>query len=285
MSGSRFGHRKEMTSYEDDEDREAQKKLGKDDEEADDELEDSDQEGTERTPASSDNKTGRSKRDLPTVTDDEDDDDIVEDVAVGISIDRKTNTLILRPLTVDPSARPLLMVGLVEKAAEKTLVRSRQKISEAYISDEDGGRGRCLQTAGVNFTEFWRLDRVDHNRLMSNDTWAVRCAYGVEAARANIVDQIRSVFGVYGIEVDPRHLSLIADYMTYDGGYRAMNRIGMADASSSFLQMSFETTANFMVEAALNKRMEHMESPSANIVMGRPVRHGTGAFECLVKAY
>ena len=99
----------------------------------------------------------------------------------------------------------------------------------------------------------------------------------------NIVDQIKGVFAVYGIEVDPRHLSLIADYMTFDGGYKAMNRIGMADSSSPFLQMSFETTANFMVEAAIHGASEPMQSPSANIVVGRPIRHGTGAFECFAK--
>ena len=65
------------------------------------------------------------------------------------------------------------------------------------------------------------------------------------------IDQIRSVFGAYGIEVDPRHLTLIADYMTYEGGYKAMNRIGMEEMSSTLLQMSFETTAHFLTQAAL----------------------------------
>lgn len=201
----------------------------------------------------------------------------------AVKIDRRRNILILRPLRVDPSTRPLLMVGLVDRAAAKTLVRSRPKIDAGFVNDEDG-RGRCLQTAGCNFEELWKLRQVDHNRLLSNDIWAVRCFYGVEAARMSIVDQIRGVFAVYGISVDPRHLSLIADYMTYDGGYKAMNRIGMADASSSFLQMSYETTAGFMIDAALNNRDEPMESPSANIVLGRPIKHGTGAFECIVKA-
>ena len=81
-----------------------------------------------------------------------------------------------------------------------------------------------------------------------------------------------------------RHLSLIADYMTFDGGYKAMNRIGMADSSSPFLQMSFETTANFMVDAAVHGEEDLAQSPSSNIVIGRPIRHGTGAFDCLVKS-
>ena len=80
---------------------------------------------------------------------------------------------------------------------------------------------------------------------MSNDIWAVKCAYGVEAARMSIVDQIRGVFAVYGICVDQRHLPLITDYMNYDGGFKAMHRIGMADASSSFLTDEFRNNCKF----------------------------------------
>mmetsp|Transcript_27715 Transcript_27715/g.66796 ORF Transcript_27715/g.66796 Transcript_27715/m.66796 type:complete len:1765 (-) Transcript_27715:143-5437(-) len=197
-------------------------------------------------------------------------------------VDSKTNTIHLAPFKVDPSARALLMVGLVEQAARKVLVRSKKKIDEAFINDEEG-RGRCLQTAGINFEEMWKLENVDHSRLMSNDIWAIRCSYGVEAARNNIVEQIRSVFGVYGIEVDPRHLSLIGDYMTFGGDYTAMNRTGMREMSSPFLQMSFETTAQFLTQAALMGNGDQLNSPSANIVVGRPVRHGTGAFTLMVK--
>lgn len=202
-----------------------------------------------------------------------------------VKIDNERNALVLAPLTVNPTSRPLLMVGLVERAATSTLVRSKRNIQQAYINDETKERGRCFQTAGVNFAEIWKLDpsKVKHNMLASNDIWAICCAYGVEAARLNIVEQIRSVFGAYGISVDPRHLSLIADYMTFEGGYKAMNRIGMNDCNSPFLQMSFETTANFMLDAALGQQTEHLLSPSANIVLGRPIRHGTGAFDLIAK--
>jgi DNA-directed RNA polymerase I subunit RPA1 len=98
------------------------------------------------------------------------------------------------------------------------------------------------------------------------------------------LQQIRSVFGAYGIEVDARHLTLIADYMTYDGGFKPMSRIGMEDCSSVLLQMSFETTSQFLNKAALRQAKDELESPSANIVLGRPVRHGTGAFALLAKS-
>lgn len=259
VSASKFGRKKEMDSYGemDEDEKKIQRSLVED--------------GESSEP--------------PAITDDEDEGQVSEpqDALNAVRVDRKRNCLVLQALRVDPSARPLLMVGLVERAATKTLVRTRPAIECGYINEEDG-RGRCLQTAGCNFEEIWKLRQVDHDKLMSNDIWAVRCSYGVEAARMSIVEQIRGVFAVYGISVDPRHLTLIADYMTYDGGYKAMNRIGMADASSSFLQMSFETTAQFMIDAAMNNRDEPMNSPSANIVLGRPIKHGTGAFECIVKA-
>jgi hypothetical protein len=44
----------------------------------------------------------------------------------------------------------------------------------------------------------------------------------VEAARATILSEVSSVFGAYGIAVDQRHLSLIADFMTFHGGYRSV---------------------------------------------------------------
>jgi DNA-directed RNA polymerase I subunit RPA1 len=262
VTASRYGHKKEIASY--------------------GEMDDEDQQIVAKQ-NEIDSTTEESHS--PEVTDDEGNmgqETEKYDNFNSVKIDRSNNALILQPLRVDPSNRPLLMVGIVERAASKTLVHSTPKIEAGFINDEEN-RGRCLQTAGCNFEEIWKLDEVKHDELSSNDIWAVRCAYGVEAARMSIVDQIRGVFAVYGIEVDKRHLTLIADYMTYDGDFKPMNRIGMADASSSFLQMSFETTANFMIEAAMNNKEEAMMSPSANIVLGRPIRHGTGAFECLAR--
>ena len=97
---------------------------------------------------------------------------------------------------------------------------------------------------------------------MSNDTWAIRATYGVEVARRNIVLQIRAVFSVYSIKIDTRHLNLIADYMTFNGGYRAMNRNGIAERESSFLKMSVESTVTYFMDATANNHRDELTSPS-----------------------
>lgn len=54
---------------------------------------------------------------------------------------------------------------------------------------------------------------VDINQIKSNNIHAVLTTYGVEAARATIVQEIATVFALYSINVNVRHLMLIADYM------------------------------------------------------------------------
>jgi len=92
--------------------------------------------------------------------------------------------------------------------------------------------------------------------------------YGVEAGRGNIVKEIRTVFGMYGIEVNYRHLSLVADFITFNGEYRACNRIGMEEASSPFLKMSFETTMKYLIGSCLTKDTDDLSAPSSSIVLG-----------------
>ena len=49
--------------------------------------------------------------------------------------------------------------------------------------------------------------------MYSNDIYSGLVTYGVEMARAVILKEVQGVFGAYNIDVDVRHLELIADYM------------------------------------------------------------------------
>lgn len=93
------------------------------------------------------------------------------------------------------------------------------------------------------------------------------------------------MFRVYGIAVDYRHLSLIADYMTFDGTYKPFNRIGIEANSSPFQKMSFETTMHFLKSATIAGDIDPIKSPSACLVAGRVVNGGTGCFELLQTLY
>ena len=117
---------------------------------------------------------------------------------------------------------------------------------------------------------------IDHANIHSNDIGAILRHYGVEAARASIVREIAAVFGVYGISVDQRHLSLIADYMTSGGSYRPFNRQGMETATASpLLKMTFETTVVYLINSAVLGDWDKLTISSSKISHGitRSIRH------------
>jgi DNA-directed RNA polymerase I subunit RPA1 len=80
-----------------------------------------------------------------------------------------------------------------------------------------------------------------------------------------------------------RHLTLIADYMTFGGGYKPFNRMGLDANVSPFLKMSFEQTCVFLTKATLEGDADRLETPSARLVMGRSVNGGTGSFDVLTQ--
>lgn len=114
-----------------------------------------------------------------------------------------------------------------------------------------------------------------HNSLMCNWSLMSLVVFSV------FMQEISSVFKVYGITVDYRHLALIADYMTFEGSYKPFNRIGMEANSSPFQKMSFETTMHFLKGATVAGDTDTLKSPSACLVAGRVVHGGTGCFELL----
>ncbi|KAJ3708139.1 hypothetical protein LUZ61_011844 [Rhynchospora tenuis] len=180
----------------------------------------------------------------------------------------------------------VLLTEIAQRTAKSIYVRSCKNIERCSVADPETKDGPpTLQTAGVNFDAFWNLEEyLDINRLTTNNIHQMLTTYGVEAARATILQEVSSVFNAYGIGVNKRHLTLIADFMTFDGGYRAMNRIGMGEyCTSPFGKMTFETATKFIVESALRGDIDRIESPSASVCLGQPIKMGTGVFDLFQK--
>merc|ERR1712100_851400 len=235
---------------------------------------------------------------------DEEDDDIMEDVKINVSssskkettkkatkkvgvnaafrnlrylrtynCDYKSNKLTIE-LHIPASDKKLLMVSLVERIADSFVVNSVKGIEQAYIENKEGRF--YIITNGVNIQEIWNFeDVIDIHNIKCNHIHKIRDIYGIEAARGCLISEIKQVFGAYGIKVDPRRLSLVADYMTFSGEYKACNRVHMDAKASPWLKMSFETTMKFLSETALSGGFDPIRSPSASLVVGNPACVGT----------
>lgn len=176
-----------------------------------------------------------------------------------------------------------LLLDVIERISGDVVIRQIPGLQRAHlIPPEQDGQLYTISTEGINFSGILStlpLQALDHTATTCNSIHAILTTYGVEAARASIVLEISAVFAVYGISIDPRHLALIADYMTQEGGYRAFNRSGMETVASPFLKMTFETTVQYLKNATLIGETDELISPASRIVLGQPVALGTGAFE------
>ncbi|KAK4790310.1 hypothetical protein SAY86_017614 [Trapa natans] len=200
----------------------------------------------------------------------------------------------------------ILLAQIAQKVAKRVYIRSCGNIESCqvitckesqviYYGDDPKVREEinlrdkelipAIQTNGLDFAAIWQLqDKLETSYIYSNDISIMLTTYGVEAARETIMREVQNVFKSYGISVDIRHLTLIADYMTQSGGYRAMSRIGgIAESVSPFGKMSFETAAKFIVEAAFHGEVDNLETPSSRICLGLPVKMGTGSFDLFQK--
>ena len=111
--------------------------------------------------------------------------------------------------------KKLLMVNLVSAVAPTCVLHEIKGIDRVFMSEDEKGTPQ-VATEGVNLKGIWEYaDLIDVNSIYSNDIGAILRTYGVEAARMAIIQEISGVFGAYGIDVDRRHLTIIADYMVY----------------------------------------------------------------------
>lgn len=176
-----------------------------------------------------------------------------------------------------------MLSSILKELAQKAVIHEVSNIKRAIIY-KNNDNVVVLKTDGINMKEICKYNTIlEVNRLYSNDIHAIAQTYGIEAANKVIVREVTNVFNVYGITVDYRHLSLIADYMTFDGTFQPLSRKGMESSSSPLQQMSFESSLQFLRNATGFGNTDKLNSPSSRLMVGLPVRNGTGSFDLLTK--
>ena len=184
-------------------------------------------------------------------------------------------------LSFGVSRKTVDMSNVVRKSAERAVLHEIKNIKRGIIVQNEKSED-CLQTDGVNIDAMFKHEEsLDLNRLYCNHIHEMARYYGIEAANKTIVKEIVNVFKAYGIDVDKRHLNLVADYMTFDGSYRPFNRIGIENNPSPLQQMTFETAIGFLRSATLAGKCDTLDSPSSRLVIGKPCNGGTGSFNVM----
>ena len=139
-------------------------------------------------------------------------------------------------------------------------------------------------TAGSNLSDVLQLEEVDAYRTTTNNIFEIEQVLGIEAARQSIVNEIFKVIESQGLNVDVRHIMLVADTMCVSGTVKGITRYGViSDKSSVLARASFETPIKHIINAALVGEVDNLDSVVENVMINQCVPIGTGLPSLVVK--
>ena len=186
---------------------------------------------------------------------------------------RKTS----RSKTAEDSGDMLLRANFLRRVLPAVPISGYPEATRAIIQTSEQSTHQVL-VEGYGLRDCMTTEGVIGIKARSNNVMECRDVLGIEAARTTIADEISQVMGDMGI--DPRHMQLLADVMTYKGEVLGITRFGLSKMRDSVLQLaSFEKTPDHLFEAAAGMKTDQIEGVSECIIMGQTMAVGTGAFQ------
>lgn len=200
--------------------------------------------------------------------------DIMKEIKT-VEAKSKTHSITVKPKNEEVTIKELqkLRAKLLE-----THIKGIKGITQAIISEEENEW--VIKTLGTNLAKILAFEGVDASRTTTNDIHEVAKVLGIEAARAAIVREALATLGGQGLDVDVRHILLIADVMTVDGIIRPIGRYGVAGSKGSLLaRANFEETIKHLTNGSLAGETDKLESIVENVMINQVVPIGTGMFD------
>ncbi|KAH7082572.1 hypothetical protein BKA63DRAFT_501235 [Paraphoma chrysanthemicola] len=191
-----------------------------------------------------------------------------------------------RPVKVSKNQKEFFeRVQQVKALIPDVVIKGYSDCTRAIIRKEtkpnDKGEYECeLLVEGYGLKDCLTTPGIEPYKTMSNHVMEVRTVLGIEAARATIMREIKAVMS--NMDIDPRHMALLADVMTFKGDVYGITRFGLQKTRDSVLQLaSFEKTPDHLFEAAARGKTDTIDGVSESIIMGQSMKLGTGALQVI----
>ena len=173
------------------------------------------------------------------------------------------------------------LLQIVEKVRFMT-IKGIDGIKRVVVRKE--GDEYVLYTEGSSLKKVLQLEGIDHTRTKTNNTNEMADVFGIEAARNSIIEEAMDTLREQGLNVDVRHIMLVADMMTIEGDVKQIGRHGIAGEKTSVLsRAAFEVTVNHLLDAAIRGEVDELSGVTENVIVGQPILLGTGDVRLIAK--
>ena len=206
-------------------------------------------------------------------------DEVRKKVKASLGTDVETDGNTLR---VKPKVNSLRMLRRLTNRAKSLPIRGVERIRRCVVLK--GKDGFFIRTAGSNISGIMKAEGVDSTRVYTNDVKEVERMLGIEAARNSLVRELKQVLDTQGLNVDIRHIMLLADAMTMNGQIKSIGRHGLSGQKAGVLaRAAFEETVKHLVNAAISAEEDRLIGVTENIIVGQTVPLGTGLVKLKMK--
>jgi DNA-directed RNA polymerase subunit A' len=157
-------------------------------------------------------------------------------------------------------------------------------IKRVLVTEESGEW--VIRTDGSNLSKVLEVIGVDTSRTSTNNIHEIAKTLGVEASRNALVNEAKGVLEDQGLDVDVRHVMLVADMMTTTGDVQQIGRHGISGKKASVLaRAAFEITVPNIVEAAVKGESDPLAGVTENVIVGQSIPIGTGLVELYMSTF
>lgn len=214
--------------------------------------------------------------------------DVVEALSKGKVLAGRVRVDEEDPLTLIVEVpRPHAHISKILKFRErllKTRIKGVKGIKKVILqrrySPSTGKYEYVLLTEGSNLAEVLGIPQVDHRRTRTNDIHEIERVLGIEAARHALINEMMNTLREQGLEVDIRHVMLVADLMTWSGVVRQIGRHGVVGEKKSVLaRAAFEITTKQLFDASAAGEFDSLQGVAENIIIGQLIPFGTSMVE------
>jgi DNA-directed RNA polymerase subunit A' len=163
-------------------------------------------------------------------------------------------------------------------------VKGVADIKRVLVTEENGEW--VIRTDGSNLSKVLEIAGVDTSRVTTNNVHEIAKTLGIEASRNALMHEAKGVLEEQGLDVDVRHVMLVADMMASTGEVQQIGRHGISGKKSSVLaRAAFEITVPNIVEAAVKGESDPLAGVTENVIVGQSIPIGTGLVELYMSTF
>lgn len=182
---------------------------------------------------------------------------------------------------VYPANDTLAELQRLSEKIREVRVKGINDVTHVVIRKEPDGY--VLYTEGSNLQDALEIEGVNPHKIYTNNLREIYQVLGIEATRNAIIQEAMSVLNEQGMDVDVRHIILVADMMTADGNIRQIGRHGISGSKNSALaRAAFEVTIKHLLGAGIAGTKDPLRGITENVILGQLIPLGTGSIDLLM---